>query len=80
MKSKKATQDKYKEWICDEEKMKIAGSDAKFIHPMPVDEGSEVTEEVNRGPRSIIMDIAENRLHVQKAIMAMSIAGLEVDI
>lgn len=60
--------------------MKIAGPDAKFIHPMPVDEDSEVTKEVNRGPRSIIMDIAENRLHVQKAIMAMSIAGLDVEL
>ena len=77
---KKATQEKYSNWICDEEKMKIAGPDAKFIHPMPVDEGSEVTKEVNRGPRSIIMDIAENRLHAQKAIMAMVIAGLEVEI
>jgi|SaaInl8_200m_RNA_FD_contig_123_8237_length_2490_multi_4_in_0_out_1_2 ornithine carbamoyltransferase len=77
---KKATQEKYSNWICDEEKMKIAGPDAKFIHPMPVDEDSEVTKEVNRGPRSIIMDIAENRLHVQKAIMAMSIAGLDVEL
>ncbi len=76
----KATQDKYSDWICDEEKMQIAGPNCKFVHPMPVDEGSEVTEEVNRGPRSIILDIAENRLHVQKAIMAMTIAGLEVEL
>jgi len=45
---------------------------------MPVDEDNEVTEEVNRGPPSIIMDIAENRLHVQKAIMAMTMAGVKV--
>lgn len=77
---KKATDDKYSDWICDEEKMQIAGPDCKFVHPMPVDEGSEVTEEVNRGNRSIIMDIAENRLHVQKAIMAMTIAGYEVEL
>ena len=57
-----------------EEKMKIANPNAKFIHPMPVDEDAEVTREVNQGPRSIIVDIAENRLHVQKAIMALTMA------
>ncbi|MBU1075804.1 MAG: hypothetical protein KKH98_00835 [Spirochaetes bacterium] len=75
---KRATDIKYKDWICTEEKMKKANKDCKFIHPMPVDEDSEVTREVNQGPRSIILDIAENRLHVQKAIMAMTIAGLEM--
>ena len=67
---KRASDPKYKDWICTEEKMKIANPNAKFIHPMPVDEDAEVTREVNQGPRSIIVDIAENRLHVQKAIMA----------
>jgi len=43
-----------------------------FTHPMPVDRGSEVTDEVASGPRSAIFDIAENRLHVQKAIMALT--------
>ncbi|MFC2061873.1 ornithine carbamoyltransferase [Elusimicrobiota bacterium] len=71
---KRATDTKYSDWICDEDKMQIAGSDAKFIHPMPVDEGAEVTREVNQGPRSIIIDIAENRLHVQKAIMALTMS------
>jgi len=47
---------------------------------MPVDRGKEVTDEVASGPNSIITDIAENRLHTQKAIMAMTIAGLKVDI
>lgn len=71
---KRASADKYKDWICDEEKMKTANLGAKFIHPMPVDEGAEVTREVNQGKRSIVMDIAENRLHVQKAIMALTMA------
>lgn len=74
----RASSDQYKNWICDERKMKIAGPNAKFIHPMPVDEEHEVTAEVNRGPRSIVMDIAECRLHVQKALMAMTIAGVKV--
>jgi len=61
----------YKEWICDEKKMKYTDN-ALFIHPMPVDRGHEVTDEVASGKNSIIYDIAENRLHVQKAIMALT--------
>lgn len=61
----------YSDWICDEGKMKL-GEDALFIHPMPVDRGHEVTDEVASGKRSIIYDVAENRLHVQKAIMALT--------
>jgi ornithine carbamoyltransferase len=48
--------------------------DAIFTHPMPVDRGSEVADEVASGPRSAIYEIAENRLHVQKAIMALTMA------
>lgn len=63
------------EWICDAERMK-ATDNALFTHPMPIDRGNEVTDEVASGPRSIIYDVAENRLHVQKAIMALTMAGL----
>ncbi len=62
---------KYNDWICDMEKMKLT-DDAVFVHPMPVDRGNEVTDEVASGKRSIIYDIAENRLHVQKAAMMMT--------
>lgn len=62
---------KYTDWICDAEKMKL-GHDPLFTHPMPIDRGHEVTDEVASGPRSIILDVAENRLHVQKAIMALT--------
>ncbi|MGM0380673.1 MAG: ornithine carbamoyltransferase [bacterium] len=61
----------YKDWICDEEKMQMT-NDGLFSHPMPVDRTHEVTDEVASGDRSIILDIAENRLHVQKAYMALS--------
>jgi N-acetylornithine carbamoyltransferase len=60
---------KYADWICDEKKMKLTNN-GLFTHPMPVDRGHEVTDEVCSGPRSIIIDVAENRLHVQKAVMA----------
>jgi ornithine carbamoyltransferase len=66
----------YSRWICDAEKMALT-KDALFIHPMPVDRGHEVTDDVASGPRSIIYDVAENRLHVQKAIMALTMGSVE---
>ena len=49
-------------------------NNAVFIHPMPVDRENEVDDDVCDSPRSIIIDIAENRLHAQKAIMALTMA------
>lgn len=46
--------------------------DALFIHPMPVDRENEVDDDVCDSERSIIYDVAENRLHIQKAIMALT--------
>ena len=43
--------------------------DARVLHCMPAHRGEEVTDEVLDGPRSLIYDQAENRLHAQKAIM-----------
>jgi N-acetylornithine carbamoyltransferase len=48
-----------------------------YIHPMPVDRGNEVSDEVASGSRSIIYDVAENRLHVQKAVMALTMSDFE---
>jgi N-acetylornithine carbamoyltransferase len=59
------------DWMTDEAKM-AKTNDALFVHPMPVDRGAEVTDAIASGPRSIIYDIAENRLHVQKALMALT--------
>ncbi|MBN1754991.1 ornithine carbamoyltransferase [bacterium] len=61
------------EWICDHEKMRHTNN-AYFIHPMPVDRKHEVTDEVASGERSLIYDIAENRLHIQKAVMALTMS------
>ena len=58
-------------------KMRLTNN-ALFTHPMPIDRGHEVTDEVASGPRSIIYDVAENRLHVQKAIMALTMASLQL--
>jgi N-acetylornithine carbamoyltransferase len=61
----------YTGWTVTAERM-MRTDNAIFTHPMPVDRGSEVTDEVASGPRSAIYDIAENRLHVQKAVMALT--------
>ena len=49
--------------------MSQAAPDAVFLHCLPAHRGSEVTDEVMESPRSIVFDEAENRLHVQKAIL-----------
>ncbi len=66
----------HSDWICNEERMSRT-KDARYIHPMPIDRGSEVSDEVASGPRSICVDVAENRLHVQKAVMALTMKGVK---
>jgi ornithine carbamoyltransferase len=60
-------------WMTTAERM-ARTDNAIFTHPMPIDRGSEVTDEVASGPRSAVYDVAENRLHVQKAVMALTMA------
>jgi N-acetylornithine carbamoyltransferase len=62
---------KYDDWITTKEWM-AKTNDAFFTHCGPVDRNAEVTDKVVDGPRSIVYDVAENRLHVQKAIMALT--------
>ena len=68
----KRIQDRYKNWITDERKMSLAKPDAIYMHPLPADRNIEVTDEVMDGPNSVVYDEAENRLHVQKAVMALT--------
>ena len=65
-------------WTVDNALMAHARPDAVFLHCLPAHRGEEVAAEVADGPQSRIFDEAENRLHVQKAIMLWSMAGVEV--
>lgn len=59
----------FKGFTVDAELMRRAAPDAIFLHCLPAHRGEEVTEEVIEGPRSRVFDQAENRLHVQKALL-----------
>jgi ornithine carbamoyltransferase len=64
--------DKYKGWITDERKMALAKPDAIYMHPLPADRNIEVTDAVIDGPHSVVFDEAENRMHAQSAVMALT--------
>jgi len=70
---KKVT-NKYESWITDERKMSLAKEDAIYMHPLPADRNIEVTDAVIDGPHSVVFDEAENRMHAQKAVMALTMA------
>ncbi|MBU6258443.1 MAG: ornithine carbamoyltransferase [Burkholderiales bacterium] len=63
------------DWCVDEEMMAVAQPDALFMHCLPAHRGEEVTAEVIDGPQSVVWDEAENRLHVQKALMEYLLLG-----
>ncbi|OQY26650.1 MAG: ornithine carbamoyltransferase [Anaerolineaceae bacterium 4572_5.2] len=64
--------DQYSDWIADERRLAMAKPDAIYMHPLPADRNIEVTDGVLDGPNSVVFDQAENRLHVQKAVMALT--------
>jgi ornithine carbamoyltransferase len=57
-------------YIVDGDLMRLAAPEAIFLHCLPAHRGEEVSEDVFEGPQSRVWDEAENRLHVQKALMA----------
>ncbi|KPJ94220.1 MAG: ornithine carbamoyltransferase [Gemmatimonas sp. SG8_17] len=60
----------FKGYTVDGDLMKLASPDAIFLHCLPAHRGEEVSHEVIDGPQSRVFNQAENRLHVQKALLA----------
>ena len=55
--------------------MALAKKDALFMHCLPAHRGEEVMADVIDGPQSVVWDEAENRMHVQKALMEYLLLG-----
>lgn len=70
----KRLQDQYKNWYADEALMARAKDDVIYMHPLPADRDIEVASAVLDGPQSVVFDEAENRLHAQKAVMALTMS------
>ncbi len=64
--------EKYPTWRCEQKHMDLGHKEMIYMHPLPADRGREVTNDVIDGPQSVVYDEAENRLHVQKALMALT--------
>jgi ornithine carbamoyltransferase len=64
-----------KEWCVSKKTLSMAPKDCKVMHCLPVSRNNEVTDEVLNSPQSIIFDEAENRLHTEKAILALLMGG-----
>ena len=65
----------FADWCVDAEMMAVAKPDALFMHCLPAHRGEEVSAEVIDGPQSVVWDEAENRMHVQKALMEYLLLG-----
>lgn len=65
----------FADWQVDAEMMKVAASDAIFLHCLPAHRGEEVAADVIDGPQSFVWEEAENRLHTQKAVMEYLLKG-----
>ena len=65
----------FKAYAVNEALLQAAGDQARVMHCLPAHRGDEITDGVIDGPQSIVFDQAENRLHIQKAIMVRLMAG-----
>ena len=70
-----ARQAAFADWCVDTQMMSLAQSNAVFMHCLPAHRGEEVAAEVIDGPQSLVWDEAENRLHMQKALMEYLLLG-----
>ena len=65
----------FADWQVNQDMMKLANKDAIFMHCLPAHRGEEVTAEVIDGDQSVVWEEAENRLHVQKALLEYLLLG-----
>ncbi len=65
----------FADWCVNAKMMRAAQPDALFMHCLPAHRGEEVSAEVIDGPQSVVWDEAENRMHVQKALMEYLLLG-----
>ena len=65
----------FADWCVDSTMMAVADPKAIFMHCLPAHRGEEVTADVIDGPQSVVWDEAENRMHVQKALMEFLVHG-----
>jgi ornithine carbamoyltransferase len=70
-----ARQKAFADWCVDADMMRAAKDNALFMHCLPAHRGEEVSAEVIDGHQSVVWDEAENRLHVQKALMEYLLLG-----
>jgi ornithine carbamoyltransferase len=68
----------FADYQINEDLMKSAKKDAIIMHPLPAHHGEEVSAGILDTPNSVVFDQAENRMHIQKALLARMLGGLEI--
>jgi ornithine carbamoyltransferase len=67
----------FKPYQVNDELFALAGKECLFLHCLPAHRGEEVTDSIMDGPRSVVYEEAENRMHIQRAILDLLISGNE---
>ncbi|RLD18671.1 MAG: ornithine carbamoyltransferase [Caldiserica bacterium] len=75
LKKAEEVNEKNKHWRTTKKQIELMDKDGIYMHCLPADRGQEVDDDVIDGPRSVVIDEAENRLHAHKAIMALLMGG-----
>ena len=70
----------FADYQVNNELLSLAKEDAILMHPLPAHHGEEVAEGILDIPKSVVFDQAENRMHLQKALLAQMLGGLEISL